>query len=225
MHSLLRSLLGFVIFVSLARAQQNITVNSTSPDIKYEGNPTSVNFCKYDSNGALVSAQPACYNVPSHCADTAFVGLGGSGVATFSFKGSAIYITSLLFTLSPTYTVTVDGKSEDVDGVRDSRPFICSPLYSKTGLDPNIEHQVRLSVKGPSPTRNQSIPNSENAYSFALVNFIYTQGGTANTSTTSSNNTSQAPTSKPTSSAQRYLFDLSLAMSTTIFLGSSVLMF
>jgi hypothetical protein len=88
------------------------------------------------------------------------------------FPGIAIYINSLLNDLSPVYTVTLDGQSTDVDGVRNSLPFTCYLLYSQTGLDPSVEHDVRLSVKGPSPTRNQTIPGSAGAINFSLISFM-----------------------------------------------------
>jgi len=86
--------------------------------------------------------------------------------------GSAIYINSLLFELSPIYTVTLDGESTDVDGVRDSRPFFCFTLFNKTGLDPNIDHEIRLSVKGPSPSRNMTVDPDGTSFSFSLINFM-----------------------------------------------------
>jgi len=216
MHSFLPSFLAFVTFASFSRAQQNITVNSTSPDIKYQGNPASVPFCNIFPNGTFPAGQAGCYNVPSHCSDTAFVGQGGTGVATFSFNGSAIYITGLLDSLSPLYTVTLDGTSTDVDGVVSSPPFICAPLYSKTGLDPNVEHQISLSVKGPSPNRNQSITDSEDAYVFGLVNFVYTEGG-ANGSqlsagTTKANATTQTSSPKSSSGAEGLQLNWTIAI-------------
>ncbi|KAF8968743.1 hypothetical protein BDZ97DRAFT_326939 [Flammula alnicola] len=52
------------------------------------------------------------------------------------------------------YTVTQDGQSTDVDGARPSSFFACSPLFSASNLDPNVSHTIRLSIKGPSPTRD-----------------------------------------------------------------------
>jgi hypothetical protein len=60
----------------------------------------------------------------------------------------------------------------DVDGVWPSQPFICNTLFSKTGLDPNIDHKIGLTIKSVSPNRNQSIPNSGNTFIFSLINFV-----------------------------------------------------
>lgn len=90
--------------------------------------------------------------------------------------GSAIYITGLLYFISPVYTITLDGNSTDVDGVRDSGPFICSPLFSATNLDANVEHTIRLSVKGPSPNRNMTVDPDGKATVFGLANLMYAWG-------------------------------------------------
>lgn len=85
--------------------------------------------------------------------------------------GTAIYVNSLLFSLSPIYTVTLDGNDTDIDGVRPTIPLTCNMLFSKTNLDPIMEHEIRVSIKELSPTRNQSYhPND--AYVFSLVNFM-----------------------------------------------------
>ncbi|KAG6910002.1 hypothetical protein DXG01_014002 [Tephrocybe rancida] len=111
-------------------------------------------------------------------------GLGAaSAAASFSFKGSAIYIESALNFFSPIYTVTLDGVPTDVDGVRASGAFICAPLFSKTGLDPNIEHTVRLSIKGPSPNRNMTFPDSAKDFVFSLASYTFTEGGDTNKTT------------------------------------------
>jgi len=178
--------------VTIADAQRNVTVNNTSPLITYGGNAGDAAICKYNPDGTLTADQPGCYNVPSLCAASISVGQGGSGTATFSFKGSAVYINSVLDQLSPIFTVTLDGKATDVDGVRDSRAFSCYTLFSQTGLDPTGQHQIKLSVKGPSPNRNISIPNSDSAFVFSLVNFVYTTDDVA---------TKVSSTTKPVSSS------------------------
>lgn len=126
------------------------------------------------------------------------MGLGPTGAASFSFKGSAIYIESLLNSLSPIYTVTLDGESTDVDGVRPSGAFVCAPLFSKAGLDPSVEHKVRMSVKGQSPNRNTSIPNSENSFVFSLIS--YTDSSTTPTSSGGSKLTTTDSANSATSS-------------------------
>ncbi|KAF8072087.1 hypothetical protein FPV67DRAFT_919583 [Lyophyllum atratum] len=174
----------FCILFALANAQHNITVNYTSPSIQYEGNAADALTCKINPNGTLPAGQPGCYNVPSHCTQGASMGQGGSGAASFSFKGSAIYIDSLLNFWSPIFTVTIDGKSTDVNGVRSPSNFICAPLFSQTGFDPNVEHKVRLSVKGPSPNRNTSNPHNEDFITFSLISYTFTEGGNGNATTT-----------------------------------------
>ncbi|KAG5653239.1 hypothetical protein H0H81_001622 [Sphagnurus paluster] len=163
----------------------NVTVNNTSPSIEYGGNAGDASICKINPDGTLVPGQPGCYAIPSQCTKGVSMSQGASGTASFSFNGTAIYIESALDSLSPIYTITLDGQSTDVDGVRQSAPFICAPLYSQTGLDPTVEHSVKLSVKGPSPNRNTSITNSENFFTFSLISFTYT-------ATSGENNTDSA---------------------------------
>ncbi|RDB31050.1 hypothetical protein Hypma_000091 [Hypsizygus marmoreus] len=211
------------LFLGLCSAQRNITVNNTSPSITYEGNADDAPLCKINSDGTIAS-QPGCYNVPSQCTEGASMGQGGTGAASFSFKGSAIFVNSLLDDLSPIYTVTLDGKTTDVDGVRPSGLFICSPLFSQAGLDPNVEHTIRLSVKGASPTRNTSISSSENFFVFSLVSFVYTEASASNASTTPGSNSSPtssgntAQTSSP-SSAEVHCLSIGLALATAFTMG------
>jgi len=193
------TLIFLAAFMSISYAQQNITVKDTDPSIKYEGNAGDASLCKLDSDGNLAGGQPGCYLVYPNCTSSAAMGQGGSGAASMKFNGTAIYINSLLDDLSPIYTVTLDGQSTDVDGVRDSLPFFCYPLYSQSGLDPKVEHEIRLSVKGPSPTRNQTIPGSDDAFNFALINFIYTAVDSNGTSTSGSS-TSSSTTGSTSSS-------------------------
>ena len=68
-----------------------------------------------------------------------------------------------------TGSITIDGKSTDVDGARpELRPYECFSLFSTTGLDPNVEHTVNMTIKGPSPNRDISVPA---ATIFSLVNY------------------------------------------------------
>ena len=73
---------------------------------------------------------------------------------------------------TPIYTIALDGNSTDVGGARPSPPHICSPLFSQTSLDPNKEHEIHLSIKGFSPNRNQSIPNSDPTFVLSLISFM-----------------------------------------------------
>ncbi|KAF9458024.1 hypothetical protein BDZ94DRAFT_1271624 [Collybia nuda] len=207
----LKSTLFSILYtlVTLSNAQHNVTVNNTSPSIEYEGKVGNALICKIGSDGLLVPGQPGCYNAPSQCTEGASMGMGGtSDVASFSFKGSAIYISSLLNFFSPIYTVTLDGNSTDVDGVRSSGVFICDTLFSQTGLDPNVEHKVRLSAKGPSPNRNTSFAESENKYVFSLLSYTFTADGDNNTTSINSTSTidgsnSPANTTNPPNSGAR----------------------
>ena len=70
---------------------------------------------------------------------------------------------------TPIYTITLDENSTDVGGTRPSPPHICSSLFSQAGLDPNKEHEIRLSIKGLSPNHNQSIPNSDPTFVLSLI--------------------------------------------------------
>jgi hypothetical protein len=67
--------------------------------------------------------------------------------------GSAIYIRSLLSDQSPLYNVTLDGHSTNVNGSIPTQSFDCRTLYSKTDLDPKVEHTVRLSISNLSPSQ------------------------------------------------------------------------
>ncbi|KAF8970557.1 hypothetical protein BDZ97DRAFT_1789772 [Flammula alnicola] len=178
-----------LLHVESAMAQTNITVPDTDKSITYSGQGTGdAAFCQHTANGNVVGGQPGCYNVPSMCAPSAAMGQSPDSAAEFTFKGSAIYVTGLLYSISPIYTVTLDGQATDVDGVRPSGPFICAPLFSAANLDPNADHTIKLAVKGPSPARNMTLdPQGKDAV-FGLVNFIYTvpNGSSASNTTTSS---------------------------------------
>lgn len=171
--SLITKLLAVFINISISFAQHNITVNDADPSIHYEGNAGRASLCQIGPNGKPL-LHAGCYLVQPNCTSSAAMGQGGSGAASLTFRGTALYINSLLNDLSPVYTVTLDGTDTDVDGVRNSLPFTCYLLYSQTNLDPTVDHVVRLSVKGASPTRNQTIHGSENSFNFALINFLYT---------------------------------------------------
>ncbi|KAF8968741.1 hypothetical protein BDZ97DRAFT_1797798 [Flammula alnicola] len=191
------------LHVESAMAQTNITVPDTDKSITYSGQGTGdAAFCQHTANGNVAAGQPGCYNVPSMCAPSASVGQSPDSAAEFTFKGSAIYVTGLLYSISPIYTVTLDGQATDVDGVRPSGAFVCAPLFSAANLDPNAEHTITLAVKGPSPTRNMTLdPQGKDAV-FGLVNFIYTvaDGSSAsNTTTTTSSGASIPPSTQSAS--------------------------
>ncbi|KAH6906449.1 hypothetical protein BKA70DRAFT_408931 [Coprinopsis sp. MPI-PUGE-AT-0042] len=166
---------------SFAFAQRNITVTNTDPSITYEGhNVGNSTVCRYE-NGSLVPGQPGCYNFgPELCTETVTMGRRNDSSASLTFKGSAIYINSALNNLSPLYTVTLDGEAEDVDGFRESRPYTCQPLFSRTGLDPAVDHTITLASKGQSPQDTESLNDAGS--NFSLIDFIYTVEGSDNTS-------------------------------------------
>lgn len=81
-------LLSALSLIAVTNGQHNVTVNNTSPLITYGGNARDSLMCKYTPEGTLVSGQGACWNVlPTTCTDGISMGQGGSGTASFSFKG------------------------------------------------------------------------------------------------------------------------------------------
>jgi len=75
------------------------------------------------------------------------------------------------------YNITLDGVTESVDGVRASRAFGCFPLWSKSGLDAQKEHEISVITGGISPNANQSLPLvqawSDESATFFLDYFLY----------------------------------------------------
>ncbi|CAA7268926.1 unnamed protein product [Cyclocybe aegerita] len=185
-----------------ALAQTNITVPSSDDSIVYSGQGTGdALFCQYTTNGTIIAGQAGCYNVPSMCAPSAAMGQSPESTAEFKFRGSAIYITALLLSISPIYTITLDGQSTDVDGVRPSRAFTCAPLFSSSSeLDPTVEHTIRLSIKGPSPNRNMTVDPAGQSTVFGLVNFIYTVPEASSASNATSTDTNTDAAAAPTTS-------------------------
>ncbi|KAH6906451.1 hypothetical protein BKA70DRAFT_1429140 [Coprinopsis sp. MPI-PUGE-AT-0042] len=163
---------------SLASAQGNVTAKHTDQSIKYQGHEIGVSSaCKYE-DGSIAPGQPGCYNFGSQpCVASVTMGRRNDSSASFTFKGSAIYINSALNSLSPLYTVTLDGKAEDVDGFRDSPFYGCQPLFSRTGLDPGVDHTITLASKGASPQAGDM--ETDGGSNFALIDFTYTTEGSA----------------------------------------------
>jgi hypothetical protein len=87
------------------------------------------------------------------------------------FTGSAIYVNALLDDISNTYIIDVDGKQTEVDGVRPGGPLLCYTLFSQSNLDPAVEHTIKISIKGLSPTRNTALGNDDTFF-FWLDNFM-----------------------------------------------------
>ncbi|KAH6906453.1 hypothetical protein BKA70DRAFT_409127 [Coprinopsis sp. MPI-PUGE-AT-0042] len=176
----LRALALAAFYALLVSAQRNVTVINTDPSITYAGeNISDAPICQIDPEGNVVSNSPGCYNFgPEPCTDSVTMGRGSDSSASFTFKGSAVYINSGLTKLSPLYTVTLDGQTEDVDGFGESGPATCQILFSRTGLDPSVDHTITLSVKGHSPQANSTGgSSSEIHYFFSLIDFTYTAEG------------------------------------------------
>ncbi|KAF8163833.1 hypothetical protein B0H34DRAFT_795480 [Crassisporium funariophilum] len=180
MRSLQRAIVASLLFLLASKngamaEDRNITVVNTDPAITYEGpNTGNATICQIDSNGFIQSGQPGCYDVPSMCAASVTMNMSPSTAASMKFKGSAIYINSVLSSISPLFDVTLDGKTTTIDGVRDSRRFSCFTLFSATKLDPTVEHTIRLSINGTSPTRDMAIDADGNITLFSLINMTYT---------------------------------------------------
>ncbi|KAF9474905.1 hypothetical protein BDN70DRAFT_924330 [Pholiota conissans] len=198
MYAVSTTLAFFLLCAQLTFAQKNITVVDTDPSIHYSGGAGDATICKVDASGNFISGQAGCYSVPDKCTDSVAMGQSKDSGASFTFKGSAIYINSLLFSLSPLYTVTLDGTAVDVDGFRTSKAFSCETLFSRTGLDPTSEHTISLAIKGVSPN---STDTSDGIFDFSLINFIYTTEDSATSSNTSSNTPPASSTPTNTSSA------------------------
>ncbi|KAH6906450.1 hypothetical protein BKA70DRAFT_409099 [Coprinopsis sp. MPI-PUGE-AT-0042] len=183
----IRTLVLAGLSASFAFAQRNVTVTNTDPSITYEGDDVSDStVCRYE-NGNLVPGQRGCYNFgPELCTESVTMGRGDDSFASFTFKGSAIYVNSGRYRLSPLYTITLDGQAEDVDGFSESGPFTCQLLFSRTGLDPNVDHTITLAVKGPSPQDNSTEDsNTVRTFNFSLIDFTYTVEGSANSTSPS----------------------------------------
>jgi len=189
-----RILVPLACLVTTVLAQdRNVTVVDTDPSIVYSGQGTGdAPICQVDANGNVQGGQAGCYFFPTKCTSSVAMSQNSDGKAgaAFKFTGSAIYVNSGLDEISPIFTVTLDGQSTDVDGVRPSPGFTCAPLFSKTDLDPTVEHTITLSVKGPSPNRNMTVDPNGTALVFSLIDFIYTVSNSSSNSTDSSSSNS-----------------------------------
>ncbi|KAF9457268.1 hypothetical protein BDZ94DRAFT_1302017 [Collybia nuda] len=196
-----------ILYALISNAQHNVTIDHTDPSIQYEGGVTDSPTCKLNSDGLVLGNQSGCYAAESQCAQSGSMALEStSASASFSFKGSAVYINSLRNIQSPVYTITIDGNSTDIDGFRKSRTFSCETLFSQTGLDPNVEHKVLLSTKGPSPNGNITI-NGQTSFIFSLLSYTFTASGNSNTtSTVGGSQPVNTTTSSPKSGAETILF-------------------
>jgi len=196
--TILASLLSFLTLTPVLAQEHNVTVSDTSPFITYTGQGTGdAPICKLAANGNPIGGQPGCYLIPSQCTSSVAMSqnLDHKASASFQFNGTAIYINSALSDVSPLYTVTLDGKATDVDGVRNSTSFICASLFSQTGLSPTVPHNITLSVKGPSPSRNMTQDPNGTTGVFSLIEFLFTDPGSNSTSSNTSSSASQTSTS------------------------------
>ncbi|KAJ7512460.1 hypothetical protein B0H11DRAFT_2214257 [Mycena galericulata] len=161
-------------FASLVLADQNTTIPDTDPSIQYsDGGHSSP--CIVDANGNIESGQPGCFfNGPQNCTSGAHILQQQTSTLSMKFKGSAIYMNALLDDISNTYTVTLDGTPTDIDGVRPGGALLCYTLFSKTNLDPTVEHNISLSIKGLAPDRNTTL-GDDGDFFFWLDNFVREQ--------------------------------------------------
>ncbi|KAG7094699.1 hypothetical protein E1B28_005518 [Marasmius oreades] len=182
------NLLSLVLLLPVAVSAQdfNVTVNETdTTQITYGGGAGDASLCKVDEHGYFIGSQPGCYNVQPQppCTEFAAMGQQNTSYGSWKFKGSALYIRSLLSDFSPTFNIDIDGKVTEADGAqigKDSRAFDCFDLFSVQGLDPNIEHIVNMTVKGASPNRNKTLNVITGP--FSLISYTYTTNNQTNSS-------------------------------------------
>ncbi|KAF5357401.1 hypothetical protein D9758_005855 [Tetrapyrgos nigripes] len=198
----LHKVLSFITLCSVVSAQTfNVTVNETdTSQITFGGGAGDALLCKVDEEGNVVGGQPGCYNVQPQppCTEFAAMGQQNTSFASWKFKGSALYITSLLNDVSPLFNVDIDGNISEVDGAqigRDSKPFTCFNLFLTEGLDSNVEHTVNLTVKGRSPNSQSS---TDETGSFSLISYTYTA---SNNSVSTSTNSSASNSTNPSGSS------------------------
>ncbi|KAJ6469466.1 hypothetical protein C8R45DRAFT_1218570 [Mycena sanguinolenta] len=201
----MRSVLSLLLFVYTALADQNVTIDDTDSSIQYSDGGHMLP-CIIDADGNFSSGQAGCFaNGPTNCSSGAHILQTQTSTLSMQFKGSAIYMNALLDDISNVYTVTLDGNSTDLDGVRSGGELLCYTLFSQTGLDPTVEHNISLSIKGLSSTRNTTLGNDDTFF-FWLDNFVVTMPGGGNTSSsaavsgtgTASSSSSSSPSSNPT---------------------------
>ncbi|KAJ7054507.1 hypothetical protein C8F01DRAFT_1324099 [Mycena amicta] len=158
--------------LSVVFADTNTTIPDTDSSIQYSDGGHSLP-CLLDDEGNFLPGQGGCFNNgPKNCSAGAHVLQQQKSTLSMLFKGSAIYMNSLLDDISNVYTVTLDGKSTDIDGVRPGGLLVCETLFSQTGLDPTVEHNISVAIKGLSPTRNTTLGN-DNTFFLWLDDFMF----------------------------------------------------
>ncbi|KAJ7150956.1 hypothetical protein C8R43DRAFT_1107362 [Mycena crocata] len=213
----MRSVLFTLSLLWLALADQNTTIDDTDVSIQYSGGGHT-SPCLFSADGTFLPGQPGCFNNgPKNCSSGAHILQEHNSTLSMLFKGSAIYMNALLDDISNTYTVTLDGKSTDIDGVRPGGALLCHTLFSQSDLDPTVEHNISLSIKDVSPTRNTTLGNA-NGFFFWLDNFVVTTpdasssagsssgGSSATASTSSPSTTPSAGASIPLAVASPWIF-------------------
>ncbi|KAJ7931235.1 hypothetical protein B0H13DRAFT_1594665 [Mycena leptocephala] len=158
-------------FICAVLADQNTTIDDIDASIQYSDGGHTLP-CAFDANGNFVPGQPGCFNNGiKNCSSGAHILQTQTSTLSMQFKGSAIYMNALLDDISNIYTVTLDGKSTDVDGVRAGGALLCYTVFSQSNLDPTVEHNISLSIKGLSPARNTTLGNDDTFF-FWLDNFV-----------------------------------------------------
>ncbi|KAF8217745.1 hypothetical protein K438DRAFT_1557477 [Mycena galopus ATCC 62051] len=191
----MRSILFTILLVwTVLAADQNVTIDDTDSSIHYSDGGHSLP-CAIDAEGNISSGQGGCFNNGlKNCSSGAHVLQTQTSTLSMQFKGSAIYMNALLDDISNIYTVTLDGNSTDLDGVRPDGELLCYTLFSQSSLDPTVEHNISLSIKGLSPTRNTTLGNDDTFF-FWLDNFVVTTPGGNGTSSSATSSVSGASSS------------------------------
>ncbi|KAJ7253715.1 hypothetical protein B0H12DRAFT_1116331 [Mycena haematopus] len=198
----MRSILFILFLAYAALADQNVTIDDTDSSIQYSDGGHTLP-CAIDAEGNITPGQAGCFNNGiKNCSSGAHILQTQTSTLSMQFKGSAIYMNALLDDISNIYTVTLDGKPTDLDGVRPGGALLCYTLFAQSSLDPTVEHNISLSIKGLSPTRNTTLGNDDTFF-FWLDNFVVTTPGGNNTSSSaaasvSGTASSSSPSSNPT---------------------------
>ncbi|KAF5357374.1 hypothetical protein D9758_005867 [Tetrapyrgos nigripes] len=201
----MKSFLKILSFVAVVSAQSfNVTVNETdTSQITFGGGAGDASLCKFDAQGnQIIGGQPGCYNVQPQppCTEFAAMGQLNTSFASWKFKGSALYITSLLSNFSPLFNVDIDGNVTEVDGAqigRDSRAFTCFSLFSVQGLDPTKEHTVNLTIKGSSPNSQLQSTTDDSPFAagpLSLISYTYTASNDSASTSPSTNSSASNST-------------------------------
>ncbi|EJD40740.1 hypothetical protein AURDEDRAFT_115779 [Auricularia subglabra TFB-10046 SS5] len=181
---------SLIVLLSGNAIAQAITIPASDPHLKYTGNWTTPSICAYNAGGDLNGDQPGCYNLgPSPCADEFKFATSAGASVSFSFKGTAIALSTLTQpggTLPGLVTVSLDGDDETFKTVPVARPLSCpSDPFQKGELDAEAEHTFRLVLRLPPAS---DLPVDQTLF-FGVKEFVITGGdilgGDSDTSSTS----------------------------------------